>query len=125
MAREDDDLIEDGAPDALADPSLIGRWYVLPELTHRLSPETLDLIDARRHFWSEYRNAAGPAVASTGYGLAAAALAEATDGVLASFDSAFDLEHNGETAAEFLSWWGDHQINFYGTKQFLRSHRVN
>ncbi|NDR54111.1 hypothetical protein [Actinomyces sp. 565] len=125
LVRDDDDLINEDDPDALAYPSFIGRWGLLPELAHRLAPETLDLIDARRHFWSEYRNAAGPAVASTGYGLAAAALAEATDGVIASFDSAFELEHNGETAEEFLSWWGDHQINFYGKKRFLRSHWEN
>lgn len=66
IARDDDDLIEDGDPDARPYPSLIGRWGVLPKLSHRLAPEALDLIDARRHFWSEYPNAAGPAVASTG-----------------------------------------------------------
>ena len=58
-------------------------------------------------YWYEYRNMGGPAVASTGYGLVAAALAEATEGIIALFDSAFDVEHNGESAEQFLAWWGD------------------
>lgn len=40
-------------------------------------------------------------MASTGYGLVAAALAEQTGGLIASWDSAFD-ERNGQTAKEFL-----------------------
>jgi hypothetical protein len=65
----------------------------------------------------------GPGVASTGYGLTAAALAEFTDGVLASFDCAFGDQHNGETADRFLAWWGDQQIGFYGTERFLQARR--
>lgn len=65
-----------------------------------------------------YRNAGGPAVSSTGYGLVAAALAEATDGIIASFDSAFGEDANGQSAAEFLAWWGDRQLAFYGLDRF-------
>ena len=74
--------------------------------------------------WYEYRNLGGPAVASTGYGLVAAALAEATNGVIASFDSAFDIEHNGESAQKFLTWWGEKQMTFYGTESFKKSRIV-
>ena len=80
---------------------------------------TLDLVLAQDHYWYEYRNMGGPAVASTGYGLVAAALAEATDGVIASFDSAFDIEHNGETAEQFLSWWGDRRLTSTEPERFL------
>lgn len=58
------------------------------------------------------------AVASTGYGLSIAALAEATDGVIASWDSAFDSKHNGETAEQFLAWWGDERLDYFGPSRF-------
>lgn len=91
---------------------------IVEELEDIVSPTRLAKILAQDHYWSDERNFAGPPVASTGYGLVCAALAEATDGIIASFDCAFDKKHNGETAEEFLSWWGDRQINFYGEDAF-------
>ncbi|PFG27599.1 hypothetical protein [Corynebacterium renale] len=99
-------------------PEHLGQWAIVEEFEGVLPPEKLSKILAQDHYWSEYRNFAGPAIASIGYGLVAAALAEATDGVIASIDSAFEIEHNGESAAEFLAWWGDEQIAFYGTDDF-------
>ena len=97
----------------------IGSRTIIAEFQDVLPKAKLDLVLAQDHYWYEYRNMGGPAVASTGYGLVAAVLAEATDGVIASFDSAFDIEHNGETAEQFLTWWGDRQIEFYGAESFL------
>ncbi|MCQ5272466.1 hypothetical protein NE578_05400 [Schaalia odontolytica] len=89
-----------------------------------LPPEQLTKVLRQDHYWYEYRNLGGPAVASTGYGLVAAALAEATNGVIASFDSAFDIEHNGESAQKFLTWWGEAQMTFYGTESFKKARSV-
>lgn len=97
----------------------IGVRTIIEEFQAILPNAKLERVLAQRHYWYEYRNMGGPAVASTGYGLVAAALAEATDGVIASFDSAFDIEHNGETAEQLLTWWGDYQIDFYGAESFL------
>ena len=91
---------------------------IVEELEDIVSPTRLAKILAQDHYWSDERNFAGPPVASTGYGLVCAAVAEATDGIIASFACAFDKKHNGETAEEFLSWWGDRQINFYGEDAF-------
>lgn len=105
-------------------PEHLGQWAIVEEFEGLLPPEKLARVLAQDHYWFEYRNFAGPAVASTGYGLVAAALAEATDGVIASFDSAFDIEHNGETAADFLSWWGDNQMAFYGADRFKQARDI-
>lgn len=100
------------------EPEYIGKRTIIDEFERILPQERLEAVLAQDHYWFEYRNMGGAAVASTGYGLVAAALAEATDGVIASFDSAFEIEHNGEDAAAFLAWWGDRQIGFYGTESF-------
>jgi hypothetical protein len=123
-ARGEDDLIsaEDltgGGDPGGSRPEFLGDRWVAQELAGVVRPDILVKIVRSDHYWSEYRNMGGPAVASTGYGLAAAALAEATDGIVASFDCAFDTEHNGETAEQFLSWWGDAKIDWYGPNSFL------
>jgi hypothetical protein len=100
-------------------PEHLGLRSIVEEFESVLPPDVLKRVLSQDHYWDEYRNAAGPAVASTGYGLVCAALAEATEGVLASFDSAFDCEHNGENAEQFLAWWGDRQIDFYTPQRFL------
>lgn len=117
---EDDDRIseEDLVYPFNSKPEHLGLWYIVEEFEDIVPPTRLAKILAQDHYWTDERNFAGPAVASTGYGLVCAALAEATDGIIASFDSAFDGKHNGETAEEFLSWWGDRQINFYGEDAF-------
>ena len=97
--------------------------YIVEELEDIVPPTRLAKILAQDHYWSDERSFGGPAVASTGYGLVCAALAEATDGILASFDCAFDEKHNGETAEEFLSWWGVRQMNFYGEDTFRNPRR--
>jgi len=97
--------------------------YIVEELEDIVPPTRLSKILAQDHYWFDENNSDGPPVASTGYGLVCAALAEATEGIIASFDSAFDGKHNGETAEEFLSWWGDRQINFYGEDAFRNPRR--
>ena len=104
-------------------PEYLGLWYIVGEFEDIVPPTRLAKILAQDHYWSDERNFGGPPVASTGYGLVCAALAEATDGIIASFDCAFDEKHNGETAEEFLSWWGDRQINFYGEDAFRNPRR--
>ena len=117
---EDDDRIseEDLVYPFNSKPEHLGLWYIVEEFEDIVPPTRLAKILAQDHYWTDERNFAGPAVASTGYGLVCAALAEATDGIIASFDCAFDKKHNGETAEEFLSWWGDRQIDFYGEDAF-------
>lgn len=104
-------------------PEYLGLWYIVGEFEDIVPPTRLAKILAQDHYWTDERNFGGPPVASTGYGLVCAALAEATDGIIASFDSAFDDEHNGETAEEFLAWWGDRQIDFYGEDAFRNPRR--
>ena len=104
-------------------PEYLGLWYIVGEFEDIVPPTRLAKILAQDHYWSDERNFGGPPVASTGYGLVCAALAEATDGIIASFDCAFDEKHNGETAEEFLLWWGDRQINFYGEDAFRNPRR--
>ena len=97
--------------------------YIVEELEDIVPPTRLSKILAQDHYWFDENNSDGPPVASTGYGLVCAALAEATEGIIASFDSAFDDKHNGETAEEFLAWWGDRQIDFYGEDAFRNPRR--
>ena len=104
-------------------PEHLGLWYIVEVFEDIVPPTRLAKILAQDHYWTDERNFGGPPVASTGYGLVCAALAEATDGIIASFDCAFDEKHNGETAEEFLSWWGDRQINFYGEDAFRNPRR--
>ena len=104
-------------------PEHLGLWYIVEVFEDIVPPTRLAKILAQDHYWTDERNFGGHPVASTGYGLVCAALAEATDGIIASFDCAFDEKHNGETAEEFLSWWGDRQINFYGEDAFRNPRR--
>ena len=104
-------------------PEHLGLWYIVEEFEDIVPPTRLAKILAQDHYWTDERNFGGPPVASTGYGLVCAALAEATEGIIASFDSAFDDKHNGETAEEFLAWWGDRQIDFYGEDAFRNPRR--
>ena len=122
---EDDDRIseEDLVYPFNSKPEHLGLWYIVEEFEDIVPPTRLAKILAQDHYWTDERNFGGPPVASTGYGLVCAALAEATDGIIASFDCAFDEKHNGETAEEFLSWWGDRQINFYGEDAFRNPRR--
>lgn len=112
------DLIGDDKPNG-APPELIGQWWIAHELSGAVDPEALSRILRSDHYWDESCNIAAPATAATGYGLVAGALAEATDGIVASFDNAFDTAHNGESAEQFLSWWGDQQIERFGAKAFM------
>ena len=43
---------------------------------------------------------------------------KATEGIIASSDCESDEKYNAETAEEFLAWWGDRQIDFYGEDAF-------
>ena len=116
---DDDRITEDDLNSPFdSKPEHLGQWAIVEELEGLLPPHRLTQVLTQDHYWFEYRNAGGPAVASTGYGLVAAALAEASDGIIASFDCAFEGHHNGECATDFLSWWGDRQVLFYGPASF-------
>ena len=97
--------------------------YIVEELEDIVPPTRLSKILAQDHYWFDDNNSDGPPVASTGYGLVCAALAEATEGIIASFDCESDEKYNGETAEEFLAWWGDRQIDFYGEDAFRNPRR--
>ena len=97
--------------------------YIVEELEDIVPPTRLSKILAQDHYWFDENNSDGPPVASTGYGLVCAALAEATEGIIASFDCESDEKYNGETAEEFLVWWGDRQIDFYGEDAFRNPRR--
>ena len=97
--------------------------YIVEELEDIVPPTRLSKILAQDHYWFDENNSDGPPVASTGYGLVCAALAEATEGIIASFDCESDEKYNGETAEEFLAWWGDRQIDFYGEDAFRHPRR--
>ena len=104
-------------------PEHLGLWNIVEEFEDIVPPTRLAKILVQDHYWSDERNFDGSPVASTGYGLVCAALAEATEGIIASFDCAFDDKHNGETAEEFLVWWGDRKIDFYGEDAFRNPRR--
>ena len=96
----------------------LGQWGVIADLAaEMIEPELLVKAARSQHYWYEYRSAVSGAVASTGYGFVAAALAEQTGGLIASWDCAFD-EPNGQTADQFLLWWGEKQISLYGLDTF-------
>lgn len=97
--------------------------YIVEELEDIVPPTRLSKILAQDHYWFDENDSDGPPVASTGYGLVCAALAEATEGIIASFDCESDEKYNAETAEEFLVWWGDRQIDFYGEDAFRNPRR--
>ena len=97
--------------------------YIAEELEDIVPPTRLSKILAQDHYWFDENDSDGPPVASTGYGLVCAALAEATEGIIASSDCESDEKYNAETAEEFLAWWGDRQIDFYGEDAFRNPRR--
>ncbi|KAB7790059.1 hypothetical protein F7D09_1404 [Bifidobacterium leontopitheci] len=99
--------------------SMLGELIpVEDEFDIQLSPEEIKLVNSQDHCWSDERNMGGHAVSSIGYGFVAAALAEETAGRISSVDCALPEGHSGETAEQFLTWWGDSQLSFYGTRRF-------
>lgn len=115
----EEDLKEDESDAEGSAPEFLGQLWFAEEYAGRVPASKLTRAAQCDHRWDEYRNLGGHAVASTEYGLVAAALDEATDGFILSVDSAFEESHNGEGAAEFLSWWGDRQMEMYGVQSFL------
>jgi hypothetical protein len=99
-------------------PEFIGVWRIVDDFTGIVPSTTLNAILTQDHYWNEYRSIGTHTIGSTGYGFVMDAVAEATDGILATFDGAFDLAHNGETAEQFLSWWEDQQFANYGLESF-------
>lgn len=97
--------------------------YIVEELEDIVPPTRLSKILAQDHYWFDENDSDGPPVASTGYGLICAALAEASEGIIASSDCESDEKYNAETAEEFLAWWGDRQIDFYGEDAFRNPRR--
>jgi hypothetical protein len=57
------------------------------------------------HYWSFRRSAGQPAIINFAYGIIAASLAELTDGIIYSDDSAWDYEHFPAVAADFYEWF--------------------
>ena len=104
-------------------PEHLGLWYIVEEFEDIVPPTRLSKILAQDHYWFDENDSDGPPVASTGYGLVCAALAEATEGIIASSDCESDEKYNAETAEEFLVWWGDRQIDFYGEDAFRNPRR--
>lgn len=102
------------------DPKYVGLLTVVEDFEEVLSPEKLEAVLAQKQHW--YQEHHRRPLAITGYGMSAVALAEATEGVIASFDYEFDPAHDGEEAETFLSWWGDHQIAWHGVEPFLTAH---
>jgi hypothetical protein len=122
---EDDDRIseEDLTDPPDYKPEHLGLWYIVGEFEDIVPPTRLSKILAQDHYWFDENDSDGPPVASTGYGLVCAALAEATEGIIASSDCESDEKYNAETAEEFLAWWGDRQIDFYGEDAFRNPRR--
>ncbi|PJM75026.1 hypothetical protein [Bifidobacterium simiarum] len=115
-----DDFVKSDGQEGYA-PSRMGECEPLDvnEFDVPLSEETLGLMNTQRHFWYDLRYSCSPAVPSVGYGLVAAALAEETNGRISSLDDTLSFRgHNGETAEQFLAWWGDKQMAFYGKEPF-------
>lgn len=81
---EDDDRIseEDLVYPFDSKPEHLGLWYIVEEFEDIVPPTRLAKILAQDHYWTDERNFGGPPVASTGYGLVCAALAEATEGIM-------------------------------------------
>lgn len=100
----------------------VGQHNIAADFAHRLTAEELEALGSMTCDFDEYGSVAGSAVSSAGYGLVAVALAEATVGRRANWDCAFDDDsHQGDTAAEFVNWWGDRQIAFYKREGFMRA----
>jgi hypothetical protein len=57
------------------------------------------------HHWRFRRSAGQPAIINVAYGLIAASLAELTEGMIHSFDNAWDYKRFPATASEFYSWY--------------------
>ncbi|MGL5406287.1 MAG: hypothetical protein ACRDAX_05795 [Propionibacteriaceae bacterium] len=114
-----DDLLGNGkSPSVGYDQRFLGQWAVIADLADEMiEPELIAKAARSQHYWYECRSAVSGAVASAGYGFVAAALAEQTGGLIASWDCAFD-EPNGQTAEQFLLWWGEKQISWYGLDTF-------
>lgn len=83
-----------------------------------IDPAVLERARSIPHSWSDERRMGGLTVASIGYGLVAAAIAERVDGLIASWDSAFEFSMNGSVAERFLPFWIESQLGFYGVEDF-------
>lgn len=104
-------------------PEMLGRIRPLDvsDFPTPIPEDVFRLMNSQEHYWSERRSAGTQPVGSTGYGFVAAALAEATQGRLFSDDGAFDWERSGETAEQFLQWWGQEQLAYYGADAYRRT----
>lgn len=117
---EDYFTVDDTIDPFNTDPKYVGLLDIVEEFDGVLSPEKLEAVLAQKHYW--YQEHQRTPLSITGYGMAAVALAEATEGMITSFDGEFASEHEGEDAETFLSWWGDYQIAWYGVERFLTAH---
>lgn len=115
------DSYEKYGPDDGYPASMLGEFLPIEEDDFEvpLSADELKLLNMQDHSWDEYRNMGGPVISSIGYGFVAAALAEETEGRIASVDGALPSGHSGETASQFLQWWGSERISSYGVSPFL------
>lgn len=93
-------------------------YRLVDELTRRLWNELFETEQRARelkthieaclttgHHWSFRRSAGQSAIISFAYGIIAASLAELTDGIIYSDDSAWDYERFPAVATDFYEWY--------------------
>lgn len=109
-----------GKCEAAYPPEMLGQQRPLDrsDFPTPIPDDAWALMNEQDHYWYEYRSIGTHALASTGYGFVCAALAESTEGRIFSDDGAFDWEHSGQTAEQFLMWWGQDELAFYGVKAY-------
>uniref|UniRef100_UPI000D3BE0DA hypothetical protein n=1 Tax=unclassified Variovorax TaxID=663243 RepID=UPI000D3BE0DA len=79
------------------------------EVSQRVEKERsrIEACLATGHCWSFRRSAGQPAIINFAYGIIAASLAELTDGIIHSDDSAWDYDRFPAEAADFYVWFFD------------------
>lgn len=82
-------------------------WRELIETNERARGERsrIESCLATGHHWSFRRSIGQPAIINLAYGIIAASLAELTDGIIHSYDSAWDYDRFPAIAADFYEWY--------------------
>jgi hypothetical protein len=82
-------------------------WRELLETNERARGERFRIESclATGHYWAFRRSVGQPAIINFAYGIIAASLAELTDGIIYSYDSAWDYDRFPAVAADFYEWY--------------------
>ncbi|WP_295979416.1 hypothetical protein [uncultured Variovorax sp.] len=82
-------------------------WRELLETNEQARSERarIESCLATGHYWSFRRSVGQPAIINLAYGIIAASLAELTDGIIYSYDSAWDYDRFPAVAADFYEWY--------------------